>query len=660
MILGKNAQNVQKITDLIKENPRTTLMELEQDTGISKTTIGRIVTKDLKLKKTPAKFIPRFLTNEQKLCRLATCENMLEMIRTDPEWKDKIITGDETWVYDYDPETKRQYAEWRGQVRELMGHTLYVGNEYSRYRRSRFLILYAVMGPEWERTSVKIDEDHTELGYLGLEGTTPGKILDHKVYRVESGKTYSENFRSLSRIFFELFANCVANLPFRSQAAPLAVKMGDIANGDEDLSIESRGNFIDFELDTGSCLTLISENDFKKYLPNAQLKTIGMIVKTYDGTVVPILGEVIVKVEFQGKTSMLRAVVVKGEKKALLGREWINLLKIDYLAVNQIPSEIAIAEFLKEHQVLFNDTAEPIKGFTFLMNIRDVSLIFHKARPVPFAIRTAVTEALENMVTKGYYRILGYSSLSAPHSARLVCYLGQGEIFLKLDLSSAYLQLEVATSTQPFYLTINTHKGLFRFRRMPFGLANAPSYFQSVMDRVLAGIEGVICYIDDVLIATVSVEKHLAVLKTVFLRLEKYNIKLKKDKCKFVQREIEYLGHLIKEDGIRPLDHKVQALQKAKSLKNISELRSFLGLVNYYGKCIPNLPDLLRPLHELLHKKNCWSWTKECEEAIEKCKSSITSERVLDPYDTTLPLFLATDASQIVIGAVLSHVVGGQ
>ncbi|UYV73517.1 hypothetical protein LAZ67_10003914 [Cordylochernes scorpioides] len=106
-------ENVQKITDLIKENPRTTLLELEQDTGISKTTIGRIVTEDLMLKKTPAKFIPRFLTNEQKLCRLATCEDMMEMTRTDPEWKDKIITGDETWVYGYDPETKPQTAEWR-------------------------------------------------------------------------------------------------------------------------------------------------------------------------------------------------------------------------------------------------------------------------------------------------------------------------------------------------------------------------------------------------------------------------------------------------------------------------------------------------------------------------------------------------------------------
>ncbi|UYV74695.1 hypothetical protein LAZ67_12000594 [Cordylochernes scorpioides] len=95
------------------ENPRTTLLELEQDTGISETTIGRIVTEDLKLKKTPAKFIPRFLTNEQKLCRLATCEDMMEITRTDPEWKDKIITGDETWVYGYDPETKPQSAEWR-------------------------------------------------------------------------------------------------------------------------------------------------------------------------------------------------------------------------------------------------------------------------------------------------------------------------------------------------------------------------------------------------------------------------------------------------------------------------------------------------------------------------------------------------------------------
>ncbi|UYV78964.1 hypothetical protein LAZ67_17000510 [Cordylochernes scorpioides] len=132
-VLEKSYQKIRKSAEILRqqqrifthrrvgempENLRTTLLDLEQDTGISKTTIGRIVTEDLKLKKTPAKFISRFLTNVQNLCRLATCEDMLERTRTDPEWKDKIITGDETWVYGYDPETKRQSAEWRGQGTE--------------------------------------------------------------------------------------------------------------------------------------------------------------------------------------------------------------------------------------------------------------------------------------------------------------------------------------------------------------------------------------------------------------------------------------------------------------------------------------------------------------------------------------------------------------
>ncbi|UYV75096.1 hypothetical protein LAZ67_12002454 [Cordylochernes scorpioides] len=101
-------ENVQKITDLIKENPRTTLLELEQDTGISKTTIGRIVTKSKRLLQNSSQDSSPM---RKKLCRLATCEDMMEMTRTDPEWKDKIITGDETWVYGYDPETKPQSAE---------------------------------------------------------------------------------------------------------------------------------------------------------------------------------------------------------------------------------------------------------------------------------------------------------------------------------------------------------------------------------------------------------------------------------------------------------------------------------------------------------------------------------------------------------------------
>ncbi|UYV64475.1 K02A2.6-like [Cordylochernes scorpioides] len=458
------------------------------------------------------------------------------------------------------------------------------------------------------------------------------------------------------------------------------------------MELKVEGNFIKFEMDTGSGLTLISEKDFKNSLQHLKLEKASIIVRTYDGTVVPILGKINVKVECQDITYKLRALVVKGEKRALMGREWINRLKLGCFAVKHMPVEITIEEILKENQALFVETTEPIKGFTFSVNMCDVNPIFHKARPVPFAIRPAVTEALDKMVAKGYLCEVASSKWATPvvvvpkknKEIRICCdfkvtlnkyldtaayplptqqdlfsTLAKGKYFSKLDLRNAYLQLEVDPGTRPL-LTINTHKGLFRFKRMPFGLANAPSYFQSVMDRVLSGIGGVICYIDDVLIATASIEEHLALLKTIFARLAKYNIKLKKEKCLFLQKEIEYLGHLVTGEGIRPLDHKVQAIQKAKTPTNISELRSFLGLVNFYGKFIPNLPELLKPLHELLHKKRPWVWTKECGEAIDKCKNSITSERVLVPYDTTLPLCLATDASQIGVGAVLSHIIEGQ
>ncbi|UYV72099.1 hypothetical protein LAZ67_9001807 [Cordylochernes scorpioides] len=126
MILVKDTENFKglmkmcKNTDLIKENSRTTFLELEQKRH------RNLLNNDWKdrnrrfeAQKDSCKIHPRFLSNEKKLCRLATCEDMLEMTRTDPEWKGKIITGDETWVYGYDPETKRQYAEWRGQVDQL-------------------------------------------------------------------------------------------------------------------------------------------------------------------------------------------------------------------------------------------------------------------------------------------------------------------------------------------------------------------------------------------------------------------------------------------------------------------------------------------------------------------------------------------------------------
>ncbi|UYV76695.1 K02A2.6-like [Cordylochernes scorpioides] len=381
------------------------------------------------------------------------------------------------------------------------------------------------------------------------------------------------------------------------------------------IKVRVEDTLMTFEIDTGSCLTSISEKDFKRYLPDVQVKEAGIIVKTYDGIVVPILGEIDVKVDFRRTIAKLRAIVVRGERKALLGREWINVLKIGNYFVNQMPLEDTLAELLSEHQVVFGETTDPIKGFTFAVNIQDVNPIFHKARPVPFAIRTAVNEVLERMVEKDYL----YQVPSSKWATSVVVVPKKNKEFRICCDFKVTLNRFLDTAAYP----LPTQQDLFSV------LARG-KYF-SKLD-----------------------------LSNAYLQLEKHNIKLKREKCEYLRREIQYLGHLIKEDGIRPLEDKIQGLQKAKSPTNVSELRSFLGLVNYYGKFIPNLPELLEPLHKLLKKNSYWKWTGECEEAISECKKRITSDRVLVPYDATLPLSLATDASQIGVGAVLSHVIEGQ
>ena len=118
---------------------------------------------------------------------------------------------------------------------------------------------------------------------------------------------------------------------------------------------------------------------------------------------------------------------------------------------------------------------------------------------------------------------------------------------------------------------------------------------------------------------------------------------------------VEYLGHQISSDGIQLLQTKVEAIIKAAVPGNIQKLRSFLGLMNYYGKFIPNLSTLLHPVNALLQAGNKWSWSAKCEKAIQEAKKQIASAQVLTHYDPTLPIKLAADASAYGIGAVVSH-----
>ena len=239
-----------------------------------------------------------------------------------------------------------------------------------------------------------------------------------------------------------------------------------------------------------------------------------------------------------------------------------------------------------------------------------------------------------------------------PRIEELFATLAGGKTFTKLDLSHAYLQVPLDDESRQ-YLTINTHKGLFEYTRLPFGVASAPAIFQRVMENLLQGISGACVYIDDILVTGATEKDHLHNLTQVLQRLQIAGMRLKKGKCAFMLPSVSYLGHVINAEGLHTAESKVQAVVEAPEPRNVTELRSFIGMVNYYGKFIPNLATTLSPLYLLLSTP--WSWGSRQRCAFRDIKELLRSGQVLTHFDDGLPLILACDASPYGLGAVLSH-----
>ena len=204
--------------------------------------------------------------------------------------------------------------------------------------------------------------------------------------------------------------------------------------------------------------------------------------------------------------------------------------------------------------------------------------------------------------------------------------------------------------------TINMHKGLYQFNRLPYGVASAPAVFQGIMDKLLVGLEGVSKYLDDILIAAPTRRLLLERLNTVLSILLQAGLKLKKSKCMFFSDSVQYLVFKIDASGLHATDEKVQAVQTARAPTNVTELKSFLGLVKYYGQFIENLASLVQPLYDLQKRNTVWKWQAPQQQAFRALKSALSAPPVLVHYSPSRPLRLTCNASGTGIGAVLSHV----
>ena len=148
-------------------------------------------------------------------------------------------------------------------------------------------------------------------------------------------------------------------------------------------------------------------------------------------------------------------------------------------------------------------------------------------------------------------------------------------------------------------------------------------------------------------------DQHLSNIEEVLSRLQKYGLRARVNKCCFFEESVEYLGHLINQEGIHPVERKVVAILEAKLPENVEQLQSFLGMVTYYAKFIPNMSTITAPLNDLKRKGVIWKWGKK---AFTTLKKELASTKVLVHYDPQLPLKLDCDASSVGVGAVLSHI----
>ena len=241
-----------------------------------------------------------------------------------------------------------------------------------------------------------------------------------------------------------------------------------------------------------------------------------------------------------------------------------------------------------------------------------------------------------------------------PHMDDLFDCLSGAKKFSKVDLRSGYYQIRMAEGDE-YKTAMRTRFGSYEYLVMPFGLCNATATFMKMMNTIFHDLldQGVVVFIDDILIYSKTLEEHEQLLKEVFRRLRKAHLYAKPSKCEFAMDEIQFLGHTFTKDGIKPSQDKLVDIKDWERPASAKQVRSFLGFVGFYRRYIKDFARISRPLSALTMKNKVFVWTQDCELAFLELKRQMVSPPVLKLSEVGKPFEIWTDASDYAIGACL-------
>ena len=448
-------------------------------------------------------------------------------------------------------------------------------------------------------------------------------------------------------------------------------------------------------IDTGASIDIIDElafNTLQQQRPVALQRSSTRIFAYGARNQLPVMGQFHATLECSTGVTNTQVHVIKGNFGCLLSYQTSSALGLIMLNINNVrPGHSTHEQLLTEYAHLFNGIGT-LKNFKVKLHIDDtVTPVAQNPRRIPFHIRQKVSDALNKLESDGIIeKVSGATPWVSPlvvipkkdgvirlcvdmrmankaiqrerHPTPtvddLIDKLNGATVFTKLDLWSGYHQLSLAEESQHI-TTFGTHKGLYRYKKLNFGTNSASEIFQHVFSEQIRDIPKAINISDDIIIFGTTQAEHGKALHAIFERFSLIGLTLNKDKCEFSQSQLTFFGFVFSCDGISTDPAKVSAIHNCPPPNSVKAVRSFLGMVTYCAKFIPNFSELTEPWRELTRKNVPFCWTSKHAKFFNAVTSALTSATVMAYFDQNKETELITDASPFDVSAILTQKVPG-
>ncbi|KAK4328257.1 hypothetical protein Pmani_001375 [Petrolisthes manimaculis] len=446
-------------------------------------------------------------------------------------------------------------------------------------------------------------------------------------------------------------------------------------------------------IDSGATVNLLDGNTFdwltKKH-PNIILKQTKMEPKAYGDTPIPLRGEFFTTLT-NGTTRIAHNILVTQS------RQWGNILgkrastELGFLMVQQakkvsVKGITSSTREILDHNLPFLEGLGRMKDFQLKLTIDDsIQPVAQPPQRVTFHFRKAVEQKIQDMLDKdliervegptpwvsplvtapkpnGDIRICADLRIAnkavkrthhpIPTVEQLLSEVNGARKFSKVDLNSYYHQIELAPESRDI-TTFSCDSGIYRYKVLVMGITSAAEEGQRILQQILQKCPNCRNGADDILIWGKDTEEHNKALKSVLQTLKDSNLSIAQHKSVFHVNEVEFHGFMVSEKGIKPTDKKIKTIRNFVRPETVQEIRSFLGLINYLTRFIPQLATLSEPLKRLTRADTEWRWTEEEEECFKKLKDAVIHTISLTHFDPQLQTTLIVDASPVGLGAIL-------